>query len=164
MLAYYTLGATAGYSGDVVEARSALEMALQLYREEDHRLAALFGLNLQATALALLSMALWILGFAEQAATYACEAIRLAQSLGQAPTLSMVLALVIWPWIMGHNGRDARAWIEAYQRLVNETEVEALSSWAHAYNGWLLASRGQVAEGVAQIHRSIPDWRTGGLG
>lgn len=162
LLAHYTLGATALYGGDIRQARSELEGTLRLCRDdEDRLLAALIGLDFHTMTLIWLSLALWFLGDVEQSADQARLALSLAQRRAEPLTWATALAMVIWLWLYSGSDEDVRPWVETLQRLVDENRIELLRPWAGTHYGWLLAGRGQVAEGVAQMRRSILNRRQG---
>lgn len=162
MLAHYTLGTTFCYSGDLAHARPRLEETLRLYRDEqDSPLTTLFGIDLYAATSIWLAVVLWILGFAEQALRRADQAVSRAMELKEPMAPGVVLAVAIWLWTLGRCGRKVQPWVEALHRLVEEKELEVLRPWDGVHRGWWLAQQGQFIEGVAQMRRSIPDWRSG---
>ena len=82
------MGLSLLHIGDLTGARAHLDRAIALYDPAEHRsLAPRFGQDVGAASLAWRSLALWLLGYPEDAGADAERAIRVARESGHSPTL-----------------------------------------------------------------------------
>jgi class 3 adenylate cyclase/predicted ATPase len=157
------LGMTLFMRGELAPSRAHLEQAIALYDPHQHRTLALhYSLDPKVGCLAFGAVALWMLGYPEQAVQRSQEAVTLAHELAHPFCLAF-----------------AQCWAAAQQQLLREShaaqgqaEATMTLSAAHGFQnyltagmvlrGWALATQGQRAEGLAQMHQGLQDWRSTG--
>jgi predicted ATPase len=143
-------------TGDFRQARVHLELAVSLYRPEEHReLAFRYGQDIGASALCYLSWAFWHDGYPDQAVRTADRALFHAREFGHAHTLGDTLWHTVLPAVLS---RD----VQRVERLANEN---ATISGEHGFPfflahcdvelGWVAAHRGQPAYGIDRMRRGI---------
>jgi predicted ATPase len=80
-------------TGDPAEGRAHLDRATELYDPIEHRrLATQFGQDSRVAIMSFRSLALWVLGYPNAAATDANQALHYAREIGHAATLMYALA------------------------------------------------------------------------
>jgi predicted ATPase len=143
-------------TGDFRQARPHLELAVSLYRSEEHReLAFRYGQDIGASALCYLSWAFWHDGYPDQALRTADRALLHAREFGHAYTLGHTLWHTVLPAVLS---RD----VQRVERLANEN---ATISGEHCFPfflahcdvelGWVAAHQGQPADGIDRMRRGI---------
>ena len=150
------MGQTLLWFGELSEARAHLEQWKTLYRQpEHHSLAFRYGMDPGVALGAFESWALWFLGYPEQSLCTMQAALALAEELSHPFSLAFA--------------RDHIAWLHSYRRENRLTEERAEADmalsmdqgfpffFAHGtgLHGWALAVQGRIAEGIAEIHRSL---------
>jgi predicted ATPase len=165
MYGRYVLGNTLLWMGDSVTAREHLEIAIALYDPERHRtLAQHFeGVDANVNNLTLTAMALWQLGYPDQALQRTIEAFALAQQLSHPRSLARV------SWFTGlfHQfRRDVRAaqdFADSVLVLSAKHGITEWSPWATSVRGWTAAAQGRHEEGIAQLRHGMAISRATGL-
>jgi DNA-binding SARP family transcriptional activator len=169
-LAHFTLGATLFSSGvSLVRSREHLEKAILFYeREPDPELRAFLTsvntFDVGVNARAWLSNVLWILGYTDQAAARAQEALSSAQQLGH--FLSLVLGLYAASHTYQRRGEDqaVRESVEQLQQLIAGKKLLVGDVWVEVFGGWLAVREGRVEEGLGRIREGTAAWqRTGAI-
>ena len=90
-VAHLALGLACLQLGDLREARTQLELGLSRFEEPGSEIREKFGLDVGATARAILAFTTWLSGDLPRACELIEEAIRLAGELGHPPTTASVL-------------------------------------------------------------------------
>jgi tetratricopeptide (TPR) repeat protein len=154
--AYYSLGVTLLYLGELVPARAHLEQGIALSAEGPRRYDPRYVL---ATPVADChsegAMALWLLGYPDQALQRSYEGLTLAQESSH--PFSVVLAL---QWTarlhrVRREGHAAQEQAEAQITLSAEHGFPNYLAWGTIERGWALAEQGQGEEGIAQICQGL---------
>jgi predicted ATPase len=157
------LGDTLCWLGELIPARAHLEQGIALYHPQQHRHhATLYGQDPGMGCCVYAALALWVLGYPDQALQRSQEALSLVRALAHPFSLAYALA------------RTAR--LHGFRRewpAVQE-EAEALLALARAQGfaqslaqglilrGWTLAVQGQSKEGVTQIRQGLTAYRPTG--
>jgi predicted ATPase len=164
MEAHRALGQTLLQIGNVSSARAHLEEGIALYDPLQHRsLAFLYGLDPQVACLTYAALALWWLGYPDQASGRIHEALTLAQELAHPYSLATALFWAAWIHQFRRETPAAQERAEAAIALATEQGFPLPMAFGAVIRGWALAVRGQGAEGVAQLRQSLAAWRaTGG--
>jgi predicted ATPase len=148
-------GSTALFRHDPVAARAHLEHSLRLCDTPRSPRASSDGDVDRVTILALLTHALWALGYADQAQQRSQEALALAQHIGHIPSLAYAETFAAR---LSQYCRDA---------IGTQTRAQALMAVAAAHGfghrvehgrilwGWALAMQGETAAGVADIQEGL---------
>jgi adenylate cyclase len=154
---------TAFYRGEFSQAREHFEQSLALYDPQEHRShAELYG---QDPGVALLSHAcciLWHLGYPDQALKRSQEAIALAEA--QAHPFSVAFALCYSAMMYQYRG-EPDAVQELAEAAINLSSEQGFVFWlaqASFLRGWAMVEGGQTHEGIAEMQRSLADWRATG--
>ena len=105
---------------------------------------------------------LWMLGYPEQALQRALRGATSAQDCAHPYSMAQMLA---WGAIVMQLRRDVDAVDEWTERLVAVTTEYGYAQWLAQgvfMQGWVLAMRGEVTEGLARMHQGIAAWRATG--
>jgi TOMM system kinase/cyclase fusion protein len=163
--AHFVLGSSLLMHGEVISARAHLEQGIALYHPQEHRtLAFRAGIDLAAWCLSYAAMALWSLGYPDQALRRSHEALRLAQEMSHPPSLAAVLFYVAF---IHCYRREAPATQERAEAAMALASAQGLPQWltvGRLLRGWALAMQGQAEEGVAQMRPALAAWRAMGSG
>ena len=158
------LGLIAFYWGDPVTARAHLEHSLHLYDVKPSPLP-LFpsGYEARVTTLIFLALALWMLGYADQAHQRGQEALARAQELEHAPSLAWAQ---VFATVLSQHRRDVaatQAYAEAMMALATAQGFEHRVAQGRMLRGWALAMQGDAATGVAHIQQGLVAVQSTGL-
>ena len=148
------LGLIAFLGGDLVTARAHLEHSLRLC---DVQQSPLFsgGHEVRVTILTFLALALWILGYADQARQRSQEALARAQQVEHTPSLAWAQ---LYTAILSQHRRDmaaTQAYAEALLALATARGFGHRVAHGRLLRGWALAMQGDAATGVAHIHQGL---------
>ena len=110
MLGHRLMGHSLLNLGNLVDGRTHLDQAIELYDPAEHRpLATRFGQDSRVTILSRRSMALWLLGYPEAALADLDYAVKDAHEVGHAATLMYALFIASMTNILcGNCGRSKR--------------------------------------------------------
>jgi predicted ATPase len=156
--AHQALGMTAFCRGRPAEAQGHVEQVSSLYHPERHRTHSfLFGQDPAVMCKSYGAVALWLMGYADQAARQIEEAIRMSRTLSPS---SQAIALHFAAKV--HQLRR-----DSSQVLRYSDESRAISSehgfsfWfagSSILSGWALASLGKPTEGLERLREGLRDW------
>ena len=161
--AHVALGVVLLHRGELNAAWPHLEQGTALYNPERHRSHAfLYGQDPGVACLSDYAVALWLLGYPDQALKRSQEALALAQEC--AHPFSLAFALYFAAWLQ----QFCREW----QATKERAEVTITLSTEHGFVNWMgmgavlrgraLAEQGQETEGMAQIHQGLPPYSNTG--
>jgi class 3 adenylate cyclase/tetratricopeptide (TPR) repeat protein/ABC-type transport system involved in cytochrome c biogenesis ATPase subunit len=156
-LANRFMGQTLWMMGAFVDARSHLERTLELCAANQETITSYrrFGADDEVAALSPLSRTLWILGYPEQAAAVAGQALARARSMGLAFTTALALD---GEALLGALGADLkRAAVHADEAMAHSIE-HSLADYeqrARFIQGALLAQSGDSQHGIELMHSAI---------
>jgi DNA-binding SARP family transcriptional activator/predicted ATPase len=154
--AQYVLGVTSFWFGHFPAARAHLEQAVQHYDPRQHRMhVTTYGQDPCVVCLSRLALALWYLGYPDQAVRCGQRALNLAREL--AHPLSWAYALNYVSWISQECGEQQLV-MEQATALSNLSAQYQLGFWtstALALQGWLQSMHGDLAAGSAAIRTSV---------
>jgi predicted ATPase len=145
--------------GDLATARENMEHGVALYqRERNSSHNDRYGLDPGVACLSFGAVALWLLGYPDQAVRRSREAITLGAELGQAGTraTSLYFATVLRQY--RREGAAVRQIAEA--AAANATE-HGFSFWlasSRLLRGWALAEQGAAADGIAEMRQGLDGW------
>ena len=95
------------------------------------------------------AMALWVLGYPEQALERSRRALRLAEEVAQPWTLAMALGYAASSTSCVETDRRRSSEAEATIQLATEQGISPWIGRGMMLRGWALAEQGQEAEGLA---------------
>jgi predicted ATPase len=163
--AQFALGGSLYCLGDVTAARAHLEQGIALYDSQEHHALALhLGIDPGVWCLAYAALALWALGYPDQALRRSHEALTLAQTLSHPPSLAATFFYVALTQCFCREAHAVRERAEAAMALAS---AQALPQWwavGTILRGWALAMQGQGEEGLAQLRQGLAAWRAMGAG
>ena len=163
VLGHASAGRTLIYAGRFAAARHHLEEALAIYDPTEHgSLGLQSGSDPRPSARGQLGIALFCLGFPDQAFAQGNAAIREALSLAHAPSVATGLALAARLFCIAG---DTAALDKCVDRLI---DVAAEQRFPHyralgaIYRGWSKVLGGDVGEGIALLRGGSSDYRAAG--
>jgi len=165
MYARYVLGNTALWMGDSISARAHLETAIALHNpERDRVLVQRFeGVDANVNNLTLLAVALWLLGYPDQALERNDEALRLADKLSHPRSQARAIYFAGVSYKFRHDVHATQKFAEGVLALRTEHGTTEWSPWATALHGWAMAVQGHYEEGIAVIREGLAMSRATGL-
>jgi predicted ATPase len=151
------------WRGEVVSARTHMEQGAALYDPQKHRShALLYEEDPEVCRLAVEALALWYLGYPDQALGSIHNALTLAWDIAHPYSLAMALALAAW---VHQSRRETQLTQERAEAAITLSTTEGFpfwAAWGTIVRGWGLTEQGQGEEGVAQIRRGLPLYRATG--
>jgi len=164
MEAHRALGQTLLQIGEIPSALAHLEKGIALYDPQQHRSVALrYGMDPQVICLSHAALALWRLGYPDQALERSSQALTLAQDLAHPFSLANARFWVVWVHQFRREKTAAQEQATAAITLATEHGFPLAVASGTLIRGWALAAQGQAVEGMRQMRQSLADWRpTGG--
>jgi DNA-binding winged helix-turn-helix (wHTH) protein/predicted ATPase len=160
--AHFTLGPPLFFLGKFALAQKHLEQGIALYDSQKHSSRAVQDPGV--ASLSYCALALWHLGYPDQALKRTHEALTLARELSH----PFSVGLALWAMTCLHQYRReehaAQEQAEAAIALATEHGFAIWLATGTIWRGWALAERGQREEGMAQLSRGIEAWRATGAG
>jgi class 3 adenylate cyclase/predicted ATPase len=149
-LANYITGGTLWATGAFVEARSHLERTLELRAPATASgTATRLSQNQDITALSYLAWTLWPLGYPEQAAAAAKQAVLRARSTGHVPLTAFVSSVELFlATVFGAEREPLAADADEVVAYCVEHGVKFYELWARFCQGVALARRGPLERGI----------------
>jgi predicted ATPase len=141
---------------DLTVAREQFEQGIALYDPAQHRsLAYLFGHEQGVASLLNYALALWLLGYPEQALRRCEEAIDLVRPIRHVNSQAYALYFSAMHYQFRRDPRRAREQAEAAIALAAEQELAQWSAWSMPIGGWAMAEHGQTGEGIARLREGL---------
>jgi predicted ATPase len=163
MVGHRLMGTTLALTGDIAEGRAHLDRALALYDPAEHRpLATRFGHDTRVTVLSFRALALWVLGYPEQAVADTYHALRDAREIGQAATLMVTLTITSLTHILCGNDATANALLDELVFLADEKGAFFWKAQGLINQGCVLASTGEGSDAVQMLTSAITSFRSTG--
>jgi predicted ATPase len=160
--AQVALGTILFWRGAFCQACSHLEQGLHLSEQAPSSALGAAGDALEVNSLRMLALALWILGYPDQALQRSHEAVTWARQLSHAFSLAFALSGVA---LIHLHRREARATAEQAEALIAMAREHEFPRWGAVgaiLHGWACAEQGQTVEGIAQIRQGALVWRSQG--
>jgi predicted ATPase len=166
LLAHKALVVTFLHLGEPAVARDHMEQAIALYDLKQHRsLTELYGQDPAVTCLAFGAVALWLLGYPDQAVERSRAAVALSNELGQPNTLGLALYFAAILRQYRREAPEVRGTAEATTAVATEHGFSLWRAAGLVMGGWALAEHGPWADGISQLRRGLAAWAaTGGEG
>jgi len=163
VFAHLSLGSTLFHRGAFVQARVHLEQGTPLnIPRQEHDPAFLYGHSAGVVCLSWATLALWLLGYPEQALQKGHEAITWARQLAQPLSLAFALNWVAWLYQLRREPQAAQDQAEAAMALCTEQGFAQLLAFGRLLRGWALAARQQGEDGIAHIHQGLAAYQATG--
>jgi predicted ATPase len=120
------------------------------------------GQDLAVLGLSYDAMALWLLGYPEQALTRSRQAISLAEATAQPWAQAMAIGYAALVDVLRGDHQAALGHAGATIRVATEQGVSPWVGRGMMLRGWALAERGQETEGLVQLQQGFAAWQTNG--
>jgi tetratricopeptide (TPR) repeat protein len=156
--AHIALGCTLSELGELASARLHLEQAVALYDPQMHPRTTVAA-DPRVYCLSFAAWTLWHLGYPDQALKRSQEALDLAAELSHLFSLVCALGLAALFHLHRREGQLARALAEAVITLATEQGFPYWLARGMVRRGEALAERGQMEEGIAQMHQGLAGFR-----
>jgi predicted ATPase len=157
------LGVTLYYLGELTAARAHLEQAMAHYALQKRRSIASRDVQDPGVGcLSYMAWILWLLGYPDQALKMSHEALTLAQELAHPFSLAFGLCFATILHQLRCEEQVTQQRAEALIALSCEQGFPYWLAYGTIYHGWALATQGQVAEGIAQMHQGLAAHRATG--
>jgi predicted ATPase len=155
--AHHSAWATWVWGGEFVRSLDHVRQGIALYDPDKHRHHALMygGHDPVVCGKGQSAMALWVLGYSDQAAQIAGEGIILAEGLGHVPSVLHSLWFAV---AVGHLRRDlatARDYSERLLTLGHEHGLRQYQAVGGIFHGWALTQSGSGEEGLVELRSCI---------
>jgi predicted ATPase len=153
--AHHELWANLFDLGELSSAIIHTERGIELYNPQQHRRHAFLygGHDPGVCGLRHAAMALWLLGYPDQALQRSREALALARELAHPFTLGFALYYSAWVHQQRGERQAVEERIEATITLATEQELTRWALQGAVLKGWLLAQQGKRQEGILQLRQ-----------
>jgi predicted ATPase len=159
--AHQALAVTSLCLGDLAASREHMERGTALYDPERHHAHTFrYGQDPGVSCLAIGAVALWLLGYPEQAVGRSRQAIDLARGLSQPNSLALALHFAAMLHQYRREGSVARERAEAALAIATEQGFSFWSAGGMVLSGWALAAEGPG--GRALLQQGLDAWRATG--
>jgi predicted ATPase/predicted Ser/Thr protein kinase len=149
--------------GDPAASREHAEQGVALYDPHLHSSHTyIYGQDPGAACLSFGAVALWLLGYADQAVQRSREAVALGKELSQPSTLALALH---FDAVLRQYRREGTAVQESARATTALATEHALALWLAGglvMHGWALAEQGAWAGGIAQLRQGLTAWAATG--
>jgi predicted ATPase len=158
------LAVTSHSLGDPAATREHMEQAVALYDPKRHSSHTyVYGQDPGVACLAFGAVALWLLGYPDQAVQRSREAVALGGELGQPNTLALALYFAAVLRQYRREGPAVQRSAEAATAITTEHGLSLWQAGSLVMRGWALAEQGAWASGIAQLRQGLTAWvATGG--
>jgi predicted ATPase len=164
VVAHDVMGDTLVWLGEFILAREHLEQGIALYDLQQHRSLAFLhgGYDPGMACLCYAAIALWHLGYPDQAVKRSQEALTLAQELSHPFSLAMALYVAAWLYQFRREAERAQEQTEALIARATEQGFSVFLAQGTILRGWALAEQGLGEGGIGQLRRGLAAyWATG---
>ena len=157
----FGVGITLYYLGDFVASREQCTQGLMHYDTQQHRSrAAFFGQDPGVACYTYEALALWLLGYPDQALHRSREGLTLAQQLAHPFSLTFALLHGAVLHVARREGQATQEVSEAALTLATEQEFAFWLAWGTFLRGWALTTQGEEREGIAQMCQGLEATRS----
>jgi len=161
--AYYATGACELYLGNFAVAECYLTQGIRCYDpQHDTTYAALYGPGLYTACHGYAAMALWYLGYPDQALRSTAEALQMATERAAQPTLLGVRSFAPFVSHCCRQGAAVQAQAEAGMAIATRMELPFWQAFNLFWRGWGLAAQGHYEEGIQQMQQGLTAQRATG--
>jgi predicted ATPase len=122
----------------------------------------LYGQDPGAGCLAFGALALWLLGYPDQAVERGCEAIARGGELGHPSSHALALYFATMVRQYCRDAPAVQAGAEATTAIATEHGLSLWLANGLVMRGWALAEQGEPARGIAMLRQGLTDWTATG--
>jgi class 3 adenylate cyclase/predicted ATPase len=142
------------------KSREHHERAISFYDPRQHNTyVSLYEADLGMWSFAQIALALWCLGYPEQALQKSREALRLARELEHPFSTGWVLVSAAWLHHLRHEPQEVKRLAETLTAHSQDQGFQVWLLWGAILHGWALAMQGQGEEGIAEIRQGMASWQ-----
>ena len=154
--ARFGIGITLYYLGDCVASRAQCQQGIMLYAASHQRSrTVLFGQDPGVACYTYEALALWLLGYPDQALHRSREGLHLAQQLAHPFSLAFALLHGAVLHTARREGPATQEVAEAALTLAMEQGFAFWLAWGTFLRGWALARQGDEQGGIAQMCQGL---------
>jgi predicted ATPase len=158
--AHQALTVTSLCLGEPDAARRHLERATALYDPERHHvLTTVYGQDPGVACRSIGAVALWLLGFPDQAARTSDEAVRLSRDLGQPSSQALALHFAAMLRQCRREPAEALAFAEQATALAAGQGFSFWHAGGTVLRGWALAEACDAPAGIELLRQGLAAWR-----
>jgi predicted ATPase/class 3 adenylate cyclase/DNA-binding winged helix-turn-helix (wHTH) protein len=163
LLAHRVLGQTLTFLGEFSAAQVHLERGMTLYQPERYRsLASLYGQDQGVICRSWAALALWYLGYPDQALRRSREALSLSQELAHPFSLAYAICFAGMFCQLRREVQTAQERATAEIALCSEQGFALYLARGTILRGWAMAEQGRGAEGLAQMRQGLDAYQATG--
>jgi predicted ATPase len=160
---HQALAVTALCLGEPAATRGHMEQGIALYDPRRHvGHTFLYGQDPGVACLAFGAVALWLLGYPDQAVERSDEALARAKELGQPSTLALALHFAAMLHQFRREWPAVQATAEAATMIATEHGFSFWLAGGLAMRGWTLAEQGARPDGISQLRQGLDAWEATG--
>jgi predicted ATPase len=148
--------------GRMAEARQAMELAWDAYREADSPLSLFTGLDMRVFCGSYRSHILWICGEAGEAALQSGESVALARREAHPFSLALALNYAAMLQVFERDPDLARECAGEAEGICGKCAFSYYLGWSETVLGWAMAQRGAAEEGYRRLQRGIETMKSTG--
>ena len=161
--AHRAQGVTLFHLGEVVDGLAHLDAGLAAYDFEQHRHHAfLYGTDPRVICLSYSSLALWLLGYPDQALARRHQASDMISRVSHPFSQAVVLNHAAWLHQLRQEVSETRRCADALIALSEEQGFPFWRATGEILQGWALANQGEGQEGVAQLQHGLAAFQATG--
>jgi predicted ATPase len=157
--AHQALAVTSFFLGNPAVTREHVERVVALYDPRLHSgQTYIYGQDPRVVSLAFGAVALWLLGYPDQAVQRSREAVALSGELGQPGTLALALHFAA---MLRQYRREAAAVQENGEATTAISTENGFPLWlagSLVMRGWAAAEQGSATRGIARLRQGLTDW------
>jgi class 3 adenylate cyclase/predicted ATPase len=155
--AHHTQWTLSFFLGNFVETREHTEQGMIIYDPQQHHSHAFVygGHDPGVCSRQFDALAMWFLGYPDQALDRVNEAVNLAQDLSHPHSLAIALTFAAQLHQYRREPQATQKRAEAAIAIASEHGMTLFLTWATILRGWALATQGKEDEGIAQMRQSI---------
>jgi predicted ATPase len=147
--------------GELEPARAHLEEMIAFYDpQQHHALAFRYGTDPGVVCLSWAALALWLLGYPDQALARSHAALALAREVSHPFSLAFALFFNAKLHQLRHEEQATQVLAEDVLTLATACGFPFWMAYGTVWKGWALAAQGQRQAGIAQMQQRRADFRT----
>jgi predicted ATPase len=156
---YHALGQTLFSLGELIAAKEAVEQGIALFDPQQHRIPNWPGGQPGEQCYLFDAFTLWALGYPDQAAQRAEQALILAEELANPVNLMCTLDFAALVYVFRRDSETARHRAQAAMELSAEQKSPFFLAYGTVLHGWAQVTQDQLEDGISEIHQGIATFR-----
>jgi class 3 adenylate cyclase/predicted ATPase len=149
--------------GEFARARAHAEQGIARHDPQQHHTQVFrYGNDSGVGCRAFGALALWVLGYPDQAQQQIDEAVALAQELPHPFNLVFAFMQAVYCHRLRREGGLTQTWAEAALTMATEQGFVVFIALGLIHRGWALAAQGRPLDGLVQIRQGLDAWQATG--